>query len=228
MAIMKEVGPADHMRDHWWWRPGWRTGRRMYTWHVTFDHQDRLHELVRAYQQVLAEFPGLDVIPQRWLHLTMQGVAFTDSISAQALSDIIAAARKRLAGHHPVTLTVGPAIIDPEAIMLKVRPAGALVPVRNRLRAAIADVLGAPGVPEPEAWAPHVSIAYSNADGVAAPYAKALSTVSLKPVDLDVTAAHLIELNRDTRLYQWVTTAEVPLPGSSSPVTAQPTDPGPA
>jgi hypothetical protein len=24
------------MADHWWWRPGWRHGRRMYYWHVTF------------------------------------------------------------------------------------------------------------------------------------------------------------------------------------------------
>jgi hypothetical protein len=42
------------MRDYWWWRPGWRVGRQMYTWHFTFDGQDELHALVDAYQERLA------------------------------------------------------------------------------------------------------------------------------------------------------------------------------
>jgi hypothetical protein len=27
------------MRRHWWWRPGWRPGRRLYAWHLTFGDQ---------------------------------------------------------------------------------------------------------------------------------------------------------------------------------------------
>jgi 2'-5' RNA ligase len=210
---MNESDSPEPMRDHWWWRPGWRTGRSMYTWHVIFDDQPQLHELVGSYQTALAPLPGLDLIPVRWLHLTMQGIAFTDEVNLQDIADIAEAARKRLATQQPVPLSVGPAFVDPEAILLQVSPAGALDPVRAGVRAAIADVRGAARVPETGHWTPHISIGYSNSDGPAAPYAKALNTVTRTPADLTVSAVHLIELSRDTHLYQWATKAEILLSG---------------
>jgi len=201
------------MRDHWWWRPGWRAGRSMYTWHVTFEDQTELHELVKSYQKALAPLPGLDLIPIRWLHLTMQGIGFTDEVAPQDAADIAEGARERLATCQPVSLSIGSAQVDPEAILLHVSPSGALNPVRDGVRAAIADVRGGSRVPETEYWAPHISIAYSNSDGPAAPYAEALSTATSAPVDLTVSAVSLIQLSRDTHLYQWTTKAEVPLSG---------------
>lgn len=201
------------MRDHWWWRPGWHIGRRMYTWHITFDGQISLHGLVKNYHAALAPLSGLDLIPIRWLHLTTQGIAFTDEISQQEIAGIVEAARKRLSTQHPVSLTAGPAIVDPEAIMLELSSANALHSVRDGLRAAIADVRGMAKVPEADQWSPHISLAYSNSDGLAAPYIEALQTVTRSPADMTVSAVHLIELSRDTHLYQWTTTAEVPLAG---------------
>ena len=208
---MSGIGPDAHMRDHWWWRPGWHVGRRMYTWHITFDDQSALHELVKAYQAPLAPLSGLDLIPIPWLHLTTQGIAFTDEIDWQEVTGIVETARKRLSAQHPVSLTVGPAFVDPEAIMLEVPSASALYPVRTNIRAAIAEVRGAASVPETEEWNPHISLAYSNGDGAAAPYIEALQTVTRSSADLTVSAVHLIELSRDTHLYQWETKAEIPL-----------------
>jgi 2'-5' RNA ligase len=208
---MSPIGPEDHMRDHWWLRPGWSAGRRMYTWHITFDGQHELHELVKAYQAALDSLSGLDLIPVRWLHLTTQGIAFTDEISEREVAAIVEAARKRLANQPPVSLTAGPAIVDPEAIMLELPPANGLYPVRDNLRAAIADARGAAKVPEAEQWNPHISLAYSNSDGPAAPYIKALQTVTRAPAEFTISAVHLIELSRDTHLYQWTTKAEIPL-----------------
>lgn len=210
---MSAIGPNDHMRDHWWWRPGWRIGRSMYTWHVTFDGQTQLHELVSAYQSALRPLPGLNPIPARWLHLTMQGIGFTDEISDQEIADIADVAQKRLANQHSVYLTVGPASVDPEAIMFEVTPADALTPVRNAIRAAISDVRGPAEVPESDDWTPHISLAYSNNDGIAAPYVTAVDIVSNPPVTLAVSKAHLIELNRDTQLYQWKMKAEASFSG---------------
>lgn len=210
---MGAIGPSDHMRDHWWWRPGWRVGRSMYTWHVTFDDQPQLHELVSAYQSALAALPGLDLIPGRWLHLTVQGIGFTDEVSEREIVDIADSARKRLSNQRPVSLTVGPATVDPEAIMFEVTPTDALSPVRSAIRAAISDVRGAAEVPESEEWTPHISLAYSNSSDVAAPYVAAVDSVSSPPVTLTVSKVHLIELNRDARLYQWTTKAEVPFSG---------------
>jgi 2'-5' RNA ligase superfamily len=205
------IDATGQMRDHWWFRPGWRVGRRMYTWHVTFEGQTQLHDLVNAYQSALASIPGLDLIPLRWLHLTMQGVAFTDEISETELSGIVAAARKRLANQPPVVLNVGPAFVDPEAIMFDVQPTDALDPVRASIRSAIFDVRGT--VAESDQWTAHISLAYSNTDGPATPFANALSRVTDPPAPVTVTAVHLIALSRDTHLYQWTTEAEVLLIG---------------
>lgn len=211
---MSAIGPSDHMRDHWWWRPGWRVGRRMYTWHITFEGQSQLHELVSAYQSALNPLPGLDLIPLPWLHLTMQGIGFTDEIEQQEIADVADSARKRLANQRPVSITIGPAIVDPEAIMFEVAPTDALSPVRAAVRDAIAEVRGEANVPETDEWTPHISLAYSNGDGLASPYVAAVDSVQKSPVTLTVSSAHLIELNRDTRLYQWTTKAEVPFPAS--------------
>jgi 2'-5' RNA ligase len=185
----------------------------MYTWHVTFDDQPQLHELVSAYQSALSPLPGLDLIPGRWLHLTMQGIGFADEVSEREIADIADAARKRLANQRPVSLTVGPAIVDPEAIMLDVTPTDALSPVRSAIRAAISDVRDASEVPESEEWTPHISLAYSDSNDIAAPYIAAVDSVSNPPVTLTISNAHLIELNRDARLYQWTTEAEVSFSG---------------
>jgi hypothetical protein len=187
----------------------------MYTWHLTFDDQPSLHELVEAYQAALTPLSGLDLIPIRWLHLTTQGIAFTDEISWQEVAEIAEAARKRLAALRPVGQTAGPAFVDPEAIQLELPSANALRPIRESIRAAIADVCGAANVPEAEQWNPHISIAYSNSDGSAAPYIEALQTVTRSPADLTISAVHLIELSRDTHLYQWTTKAEISLAGQA-------------
>jgi 2'-5' RNA ligase len=201
---------AERMRDHWWWRPGWRPGRRMYTWHFTFDHQVALHELVDAYQARLAGLPGMDLIPRPWLHLTTQGIGFTDEVPDAELDAIMDGARERLAALSRVTVSMGPAIVDPEVVRLEVRPADALTPIRHALRDAISATRGPEKVSDPEDWTPHVSVAYSNSDGPMEPYVKALDP-PLAPVPVDISDVQLIVLSRDTHLYEWQTRAAVPL-----------------
>ena len=50
------------VRNHWWWRPGWRTGRHFYACHLTLDDQPQLMELVGRYQDALRQpaEPGPD------------------------------------------------------------------------------------------------------------------------------------------------------------------------
>jgi 2'-5' RNA ligase len=200
----------ERMRDHWWWRPGWRLGRRMYTWHFTFDNQADLHALVEAYQARLTSLPGLDLIPRQWLHLTTQGVGFTDEVPETDLEAVIDAARERLAAVPRVTASMGPAVVDPEVIRLEVHPADALTPVRRALRDAIATVRGLEHLTESDDWTPHVSVAYSNSDGPMEPYIKALDP-PLAPVSVEIADVQLIVLGRDEHLYEWETCADVPL-----------------
>lgn len=200
---------AERMADHWWWRPGWSTGRRMYTWHVTFDGHPNVNALAARYQAKLDGLPGLDLIPARWLHLTTQGVGFTDEIPDEDVTAIVDEARKRLAAVPPVTVILGPVTVTPEAILLDVAPLPVLRRIRDELRAAIRNVLGPERLPEGEEWTPHVSVAYSNSTAPAAPYVEAV--VGHDTADTVIDRVQLIVLGRDRRMYEWMTRAEVPI-----------------
>lgn len=194
---------AAQMRDHWWWRPGWRVGRRFYTWHFTFEGQKDVHRLARVYQHRL-DVPNLDLVPLEWLHLTTQGIGFTDEVSEEDAERIAGAAAARCIELRPFTLTLGPARVTSEGVVLDVAPAEPVHGLREVLRAAIADVWSAERVPEAgKEFAPHVSLAYSNASACAAPIVELVERVSAQPASMTVTAAHLIVLNRDARVYRW-------------------------
>jgi 2'-5' RNA ligase superfamily len=198
------------MRDHWWWRPGWRPGRRMYTWHVTFCDQPAVRDLAGRARDLLREVPGLDLIPEPWLHLTTQDVGFSDAVSVADLAAITAAARSRLAAVPPAAVTIGPARVLSEGIGCDAHPAAALHPVRDAVRAAIGEVRGPARVPGEAGWWPHVSLAYASADGPADPAEAALAGFTTAAA-ITVAEIQLILLGRDERLYQWETQATVSL-----------------
>ncbi|MFC4060884.1 2'-5' RNA ligase family protein [Planomonospora corallina] len=187
------------MRSHWWWRPGWRPGRRMYAVHTLFDGQDALHDLVRAYQAPLRDLAGLDPVPVEWLHLTMQGVGFADE--ADDVDAVAQAVRRRLAGVGPVSLTFDRPTVDPESISFQPVPAEGVDRARRAVRQGITDVRGE--VDETDDWWVHMSIAYSDSSGPAAPYEEALAAVTAEPVTVTVSRIHLIAVRRDGHLYRW-------------------------
>lgn len=198
------------MRNHWWWRPGWTVGRRFYTWHLTFEGQADVQRMAGAYRAGLAGTGGLTPIPDRWLHLTMQGVGFVGEAEENKVRSVVEAAGVRLAKVPAFDLEIGPAILDPEAVLLRVQPDGPVRAVRDAIRAAIGDVL--PEVPErADGFTPHVSVAYSAADGPAAPVADALAGLGVPPAMARITSAELIVLHRDNRMYEWESFAQVPL-----------------
>jgi 2'-5' RNA ligase len=201
------------MRNHWWWRPGWQTGRRFYTWHLTFEGQGDVHRLAAEYRDALDQL-GPDVltlIPDQWLHLTMQGVGFVGEVPQSTVDAIVAAAGERLAAIPAFDITLGPtARIDPEAILLPAQPADPVRAVRDAIRAAIGDVL--PDIPEEaDGFLPHVSVAYSAGDGPAAPVVKAVDDGEFALARARISSAELIVLNRDNLMYEWETYATVPL-----------------
>lgn len=198
------------MRDHWWWRPGWSAGRRFYTWHLTFDGQPDVHRFADAYRAVLAPLGGLDLIPDRWLHLTMQGIGFVGEVAEQDALSIAKAAKVRLANVPPFDVVLETPVVDPEAILVPVQPDLPVRAVRDAIRAAIGDVL--PEVPErADGFKPHVSVGYSNGTGSTAPFAAALDTADIEHAHARITHAELIIINRDNHMYEWESLAQVPL-----------------
>lgn len=199
------------LRDHWWWRPGWRPDRRFYTWHLTFDGQDELHRLVEAYQSALADLDGFDLIPLQWLHLTTQGIGFTDEIDESEAVAIADAATGFLARLPPAELTFHRPVTHTEALTLPPQPAGTPHAIRGAIRDAIAAVRGPDNVPEAaDRFQPHLSFAYVNTDQPAEPVLAALAGVDLPAVTVTVPAASLIVLRRDGHLYRWETFAQAP------------------
>ncbi|MEU3984432.1 2'-5' RNA ligase family protein [Streptomyces sp. NPDC026672] len=201
------------MRNHWWWRPGWSVGRRFYTWHITFEGQHDVHRLAAEYRSALTPLePALTLIPDQWLHLTMQGINFVEEIAESDIEAVVGAARSRLSAVPAFDVQFGPETIDSEAVLLPARPSEPVRSVRNAIRAAMADVLGAPNVPEQaDGFTPHMSVAYSAADGPVAPIVEALATLDTRSAPAHISAAELIVIHRDNQMYEWQSYATVPL-----------------
>jgi hypothetical protein len=196
---------------HWWWRPGWQPGSRLYTFHFTFAGQPAVQELAADARARLAGFSWLDPVPGEWLHCTTQGVGFVGDVSETDLSAIAAAARARLAAVSPAAVTITAPHAASEGALCDVTSDGSLDRARDAARAAIADVRGTAQVPEAARWAPHISVAYANADGPAAPVDAALGGV--KGATVTLATLDLILLGRDRHVYEWETIASIPLGG---------------
>lgn len=147
----------------------------------------------------------------------MQGIGFTDEVDRADVGAMVNAARDRCSELSPFTITLGPARVDPEALMLPASPTEPIAYLRTTIRAAIADVWGLDNVPEaPDDFRPHVSLAYSNSVGSAAPITERLRARLITSTDIRVHRVMLIDLNRDHRTYQWSDVAVATLgPGTA-------------
>jgi 2'-5' RNA ligase len=209
---------SDEVRDHWHWRPGWREGRSFYTWHLTFAEHPEAADLVAAYQPVLAAMPGLAPVPLEWIHLTLQGLGFTDRVDQRDLDAIIEAAEFRLAGFGPIPVTIGPAQLDTETVQLPVRPVEPLQRLRDAVRTSIADIWGPDAIPELPELHPHISLGYFTADAPAAPLRSRLAAAPHHSTALTISSVSLIDLNRDHRMYQWAPVTTLRLDPLRKPV----------
>ncbi len=186
----------------------------MYTWHVTFDDKPAVQEIAARAQARLAGLPGLDLVPGRWLHLTVQGVGFTDEAAASEVRLIVNSARTRLASLPPLRVTLGPARVASEGVALDVSPRGELAALRARLRTTIAEVLAADRLLETEEWTPHVSIAYCNTSAGAGPYVAALAGEH-NTAEVRIDQVQLIVLGRDHHSYEWTVYEDARLTGNA-------------
>ena len=137
------------VRNHWWWRPGWRTGRHFYACHLTLDDQPQLWNWSGATKTPSSNLPNLDLIPPQWLHITTQGIGFADEISPADLTAVTAAVQERLRDLEPPVATFHRATILPEAVLLKANPPQPLYQLRLALYDAIASALGPAKFTEP-------------------------------------------------------------------------------
>jgi 2'-5' RNA ligase len=190
-------------------------GRHFYACHIIFENQPDVQRLAAFYQAPLRKFPGLDLIPPPWLHLTMQGIGFTDEVSGGEINRITAGISGRLASITPPVVTFIRPTVQSDAIYMPAAPAAALDEVRGNTHEAIKEVLGPERSPDMnftqalQKYKPHVSIAYVNRDGSALPYIEALRGISHDPVRLSIRAVSILAFHRDNRMYEW--TSAIPI-----------------
>lgn len=214
MAVA-DLAPGEHatnVRNHWWWRPGWQVGRRFYAFHVTFGDQRKLHDLVTSYRDALSRLQTVTPVPDRWLHLTMQGLGFTDEIQQPTLDRVRDETGAALRELPPLKVQFREAVVADEAIAMPATPAKPVQHLRHTVRGALGHVLDQ--VPEDaHRFRPHISVAYITADGNATPYLAAVSAIDPEPVSVRIDQVSLIEMHRDHRMYEWDTVATFPLRG---------------
>ena len=95
-------GSGENRQNHW--RP---EAPDYLTWHLLFDDGPGLKTVAATLQQVLEGIDEIDVVPTRWLHLTVHGVGSVDDVAA-----LVGSAQQRLAELQPVKLILEPAEVQ--------------------------------------------------------------------------------------------------------------------
>jgi 2'-5' RNA ligase len=168
-------------------------------------------------QAEFADLGCLDPVHPDGLHMTVQGVAFADELTAGQVADIGAHADRECAGRAPFTLTIGPVNGYEGGAFLRAAPWRPVVDLRRRLRTAVAAVFGDDRVPdEPARFKPHVSLAYCHAAVPAADLVARLARLRERPrTTVEVTGVDLVELRREQHVYRWDVRHHVDLTGAS-------------
>jgi 2'-5' RNA ligase len=200
------------MQDHWWWRPGWEVGRRLLTFHLTFADQPDLCAAAEPYRDAVRPLGIFDDVPDRWLHLTTQDVAFLDEVAPREIDDIIDAVQARLSNLKPVTIDVRPAEVGTEGVYLPIVTSRELESLRRAIRSGITDAGRTPPGSDDDFW-PHVSVAYCRASAPDEPVLAAVGSVPAQQVPVVIRHVDLIVLSRDRHLYEWLSVASLSLTG---------------
>lgn len=186
---------------------------RSYYWYVTFEGNPELHSLVEQCQQEI-NFPYYDLTPIGDLHLTIDEIAPVQDITPERLEAIGSAAMRACVKIPAIDIIVGGLGGTRGAIGFLAYPAQPIKELRDTLRAATLSAYPDPRARSAE-FHPHVAIAYANSDNV--PAAEAIAAVekmnSSAHVNVTITHATLVLLERRIRSYAWQTVSQVPLVG---------------
>jgi 2'-5' RNA ligase len=193
------------MANHW--RP--RTGHAGYYWHLLFQDQPAVHDLVALAQRRLDGLPGLDLVPMRWLHLTTLSVGPVDTVQTPAVDTMLTTAEHLLADTEPIQVSLGRVLYFPEAVTLAVEPADALHPILSAVSIAAREA-GLSGGSDTRPWLPHITVAYSNGTFPAAPIVQALG-LHLPETEITIRTASLVKQRQVGHSWQWQPIAEVKL-----------------
>lgn len=203
-------GLPTEMVDRWQDRPEAAPGEGFIYWHMLVGGDPEVVAMAQEAQRRLAGFGGFHMTPLNCLHITVLIAGAATEISQEHVHQMAEAASRELTGIVPITVTLGKILYHPEAVMLAVRPADALVPVLEAAKKATEEVMGRPGRSgsKLESWTPHITIAYSIARQSAGPIISALGR-SLPERRVQVRAISLVSQRGPERDWDWHVEATV-------------------
>ncbi len=218
------MSATTHLVDHWTDTREWSPGRALFACYATFDRDPELQVLVRRYQDEIADLPGLDLIRPEWLHLTIQGIAFSDLLGPGEQQRIVTAVSRGLARVAPPVIALQPPEYGRDGIYLPAGPAEPLAAAREVIRAELAAIrdpglqYALPGQDGP--FDPHVSIAYANTRVPLDLVRARLDRVPAPGLNLTLSKISLIMLRRGDHRWSWTDAVEVTV-GSGLVVSAR-------
>lgn len=206
VPVLDEV--PTRLVNHWVDLSEWQGGRELWAFYLTFARHPELQDHVERQQATMSGLPGLDLVQPSWLHLTVQGVAFTDAVDGEALGALLEAGAAVAEAAEPLELVVGTAVAEDDSVCMPVWVSGDMTVLRNDLRDAARGALNGTelyALPEPiGGFAPHITIAYARAD---CPTVEEVQSRLMRfvepPLRLDVAALSLVRLNRGTSRWWW-------------------------
>ncbi|MFF2820458.1 2'-5' RNA ligase family protein [Kitasatospora cineracea] len=194
-------------------RNPWPTGRRDLHWHVLPDPVTA--RALAGTWHAAAAHPGLNPVPEQWLHVTVLHAGPTSEASGeqiQAMADLVREQARHVA---PFDLLLGRPQVGTVALECAGTPGAPARRLWELTAAATRAVFGNEPPLLPALYYPHCSIAYAGPDGHLADRTalKALlSDVPGGPVTIPVTRLALVSQWHDGRsLIQWEPLLEIPL-----------------
>jgi 2'-5' RNA ligase len=179
-------------------------------WHVLLGEDPAVRAIVQEAHDRLAGLPGLDLVPHEFIHLTTFIAGYSHEITEQQIGVMAEKATQQLATVEPITVTLGRVLYHPEAIVLEARPADRLRPLLEAAKFATRAATGRDGLLAHDAWIPHVTVAYSSADGPAAPIIGALGK-RLPDREVTIRSIHLVNQDGPETVWDWRPLTEIRL-----------------
>lgn len=198
------IAPSQTFKNHWW-RPEWANERQMYTFYLTFEHDQDLASSITSHYSSALDSPNLNKIPAQWLHISVQHIGFADEVPDDQLRRVANDVKQRCAAMQSIRISVGSPVVAEEGVALRVRPAELLISSRKAIREVVANVRGPNLVPGGTDFSPHVTLAYAHFPGDTQPTSKNLEALEPQWAASRFQEFNLARLWRADRLYKWET-----------------------
>jgi 2'-5' RNA ligase len=203
---------VEELLDHWtWYRPEWTGGRERLLWYLTFEERPEVGARAAEAEAALGAC-ALDVVPTRWLHLTLADVGFADTVDPAAFRAMGADVRQALAQHPQVELSLGPVALMTDAVVLVAQPPRQVAELREVVREA-AEAHGMPLADLEDGFWPHVTLGYVNRATDQRRLLEYVERDQPDPVEVTCDRLRQVQVVRGGGHYRWRGVADVPLGG---------------